>query len=344
MSLNKQTLGLLADRIEEVLDRHKVAGRVNGGLVTPRLVRFHLETAMGTKVRSVARLNEEIAMALGCREVRIYRDGGQIHVEMPRRSTAKVLLQSLTDQVGEVPPFTAVLGMDGTGIPLLLRITSTDVTHVLIAGTTGSGKTALARTVLASLAGNNPAEDLRLVLIDPKERGFSGLSALPNVWGQLASQADDAYAKLQMIVDEMESRDRSHLSRPVIIVAIDELADLIQTGGKKVEQAITRLSQRGREAGIHIIACTQKPSSALIGSGMKANFPVRLVGAVASREEARYATGIADSGADKLQGKGDFLLIARGEAIRFQAAWLSGEELKSMVSDLWLREPGVLPL
>ena len=147
-----------------------------------------------------------------------------------------------------------------------------------------------------------------------------------------------------MVVDEMESRDRSHSSRPVIVVAIDELADLIQTGGKKVEQAITRLSQRGREAGIHLIACTQKPSSALIGSGMKANFPVRLVGAVASRDEARYATGISDSGADKLEGKGDFLLIARGEAIRFQAAWLDGEELKNMVSDLWMSEPGVLPM
>ncbi len=344
MSMDRRTLELMADHIEDVLEQHNVVGRVNGGLVTPKLVRFHVETALGTKVRKVSALSEEIAMALGCREVRIRRDAGEIHIEMARHTAAKIRLQPLIAQVGTVPPFTAVLGMDGTGIPLLLRITSTDVTHVLIAGTTGSGKTALARTVLASLAANNRAEDLRLVLIDPKERGFSALSALPNVWGQLASRPDDAEAKLRMIIDEMESRDRAHVSRPVLIVAIDELADLIQTGGKPVEQAITRLSQRGREAGIHLIACTQKPSAALIGSSMKANFPVRLVGAVASRDEARYATGITDSGADKLVGKGDFLLIARGEAIRFQAAWLDSEELENMVSELWLSEPGMLPM
>ncbi len=344
MSLNSQTLGLLADQIEEVLDQHSVVGRVTGGLVTPRLVRFHLETALGTKVRKVSALNEEIAMALGCREVRIFRSAGEIHIEMARRSDSKVGLQSLIDQVGEVPAFTAVLGTDSSGIPLLLRITSPDVTHVLIAGTTGSGKTALARTLLASLAANNRADDLRLVLIDPKERGFAALTALPNVWGQLASRPDDAQAKLQMVIEEMESRDRAHISRPILVVAIDELADLIQTGGKGVEQAITRLSQRGREAGIHIVACTQKPSAALIGSGMKANFPVRLVGAVAGKDEARYATGISDSGAEKLEGKGDFLLVARGDAIRFQAAWLENEDLKRMVNELWMNEPGVVPM
>jgi S-DNA-T family DNA segregation ATPase FtsK/SpoIIIE len=344
MSIDRTTLELLADRIEEVLELHSVVGRVNGGLVTPKLVRFLVETAPGTKVRKVSALSEEIALALGCREVRIRRDAGQFHIEMARRTAAKIRLQPLIDQVGDVPPCTAVLGLDASGVPLLLRITSADVTHVLIVGTTGSGKTALARTVLASLAAHNRAEDLRLVLIDPKERGFSSLTALPNVWGQLASHPDDAQAKLQMVIEEMESRDRANVSRPVLVVAIDELADLIQTGGKTVEQAITRISQRGREAGIHLIACTQKPSAALIGSAMKANFPVRLVGAVASRDEARYATGITDSGADKLGGKGDFLLVARGDTIRFQAAWLDGEELKRMVSELWLREPGVLPM
>ena len=92
--------------------------------------------------------------------------------------------------------------------------------------------------------------------------------------------------------------------------------------------------QRGREAGVHLIACTQKPSSALIGSAMKANFPIRLVGATASREEARYASGIADSGAEKLEGRGDFLLIAKGEAIRFQAARLGPEDLAEIVRRL----------
>ena len=106
----------------------------------------------------------------------------------------------------------------------------------------------------------------------------------------------------------------------------------MQTGGKPVEDALTRLAQRGRQAGIHLVACTQKPTAALIGAAMKANFPVRLVGATASKDEARYATGIKDSGAEKLEGKGDFLLVARGDALRFQAAWLGRDDLAAVVT------------
>jgi S-DNA-T family DNA segregation ATPase FtsK/SpoIIIE len=120
----------------------------------------------------------------------------------------------------------------------------------------------------------------------------------------------------------------------LLVVAVDELADLLQTGGSQVEAMLTRLSQRGREAGIHLVACTQKPTAALIGGAMKANFPVRLVGAVASRDEARYATGIADSGAEKLEGKGDFLLVAKGELVRFQSAWLGPSDLDAVLEAL----------
>jgi S-DNA-T family DNA segregation ATPase FtsK/SpoIIIE len=132
----------------------------------------------------------------------------------------------------------------------------------------------------------------------------------------------------------MERRDHAKLSRPVLVVAVDELADLLQTGGKPVEQALGRLAQRGRESGIHLLACTQKPSASLIGSAMRANFPVRLVGAVASRDEARYATGIAESGADRLEGKGDFLLVSHGDTIRFQSAWLSEAEIKALATEM----------
>src|SRR5690606_22705118 len=98
----------------------------------------------------------------------------------------------------------------------------------------------------------------------------------------------------------------------------------------ETEASLTRISQRGREAGIHLVACTQKPTASLIGGAMKANFPVRLVGAVASRDEARYAAGIADSGAEKLEGKGDFLLVAKGETVRFQAAWIGPRDLAAV--------------
>lgn len=334
MSLNRQSLETFSDQIEAVLDQHSLEGEVTGGLVTSRLVRFHLRMPLGARVNKIAALHEEIAMALGCREVRIQRSGRQIDIEMPRRTGATILLTDLQQHLGDVPSFSAILGVDGSGMPLLLRLISADVTHVLVAGTTGSGKTALARALLTSLAANNSPETLRIVLIDPKRRGFAPLATLPHVLRGIISSLEDVSAALSAVLQEMEERDLTDRSRPVVIVAIDELADLIQTGGKAIEQAITRITQRGREAGIHVVACTQKPSAAMIGSGMKANFPVRLVGAVASRDEARYATGIKDSGAEKLEGRGDFLLIARGEAIRFQAAWVDDSGVEALAGEL----------
>lgn len=334
MAYRRRTLEMQADMIEAVLARHKVAGRVNGGVVTPRFVRFEVAAGLGTKVNKVAALAEEIAMALGKREARVYRHGGAINVELPRSQTEPVRLLPLCGRLSTVPAGTAVLGLEGNGTPLLLRLTAPDVTHVLVAGTTGSGKTALARTLLTSLAMHNRQGDLQLLLIDPKSRGFTPLLALPHVLGSIATTPVEAMQRLRWLVAEMERRDRTNSNRPVLVVAIDELADLLQTGGREVEAILTRLSQRGREAGIHLVACTQKPTSALIGSAMKANFPVRLIGAVAGKDEARYASGISDSGAEKLQGKGDFLLICKGEQVRFQAAWLGPKDLGKIAQTL----------
>jgi S-DNA-T family DNA segregation ATPase FtsK/SpoIIIE len=181
---------------------------------------------------------------------------------------------------------------------------------------------------------HNRQTQVQLVLIDPKSRGFGPLAQLPHVFGEVAIDANAAIERLRWVVEEMERRDRGQVSRPLLVVAIDELADLLQTGGAAAEAMLTRISQRGREAGIHLVACTQKPTAALIGGAIKANFPVRLVGAVASRDEARYATGLADSGAEKLEGKGDFLLVSKGATVRFQAAWMGPSDLDTVVATL----------
>lgn len=118
------------------------------------------------------------------------------------------------------------------------------------------------------------------------------------------------------------------------MVVIDELADLLMTGGKDVQHALTRLTQRGREAGIHIIAATQKPTTAVLGPLVKANFPVRLVGRVTSVEDARTATGWSGTGAERLMGRGDFLAVAEGRVIRFQAAHISPAEIRDVVTSL----------
>ena len=327
MAYKRRVLELQSDRIEAVLARHKVQSRVTGGTITPRFIQFNLAAQVGTKVSKVVSLAEEIAMALGTRQARVYRNGSEINVEVPNPKPSPVRLLRLCNQLATVPPVTAVLGLDEEGIPLLLKLPAPDVAHVLIAGTTGSGKTALARALLTSLAMHNRQGQVQLLLIDPKGRGLGPLACLPHVLGGVASSTEDALTRLRWLVQEMERRDRANISSPVLVVAVDELADLLQTGGKAVEAMLTRLAQRGREAGIHLVACTQKPTAGLIGSAMTANFPIRLVGATASRDEARYASGIADSGAEKLDGRGDFLIVARGEIVRFQAAWLSERDI-----------------
>jgi S-DNA-T family DNA segregation ATPase FtsK/SpoIIIE len=118
------------------------------------------------------------------------------------------------------------------------------------------------------------------------------------------------------------------------VLVIDELADLLMVGGKRIQQALTRLTQRGREAGIHVIAATQKPTAAVLGSLIKANFPVRLVGRVTSAEDARTATGWSGTGAERLLGRGDFLAVAEGRVLRFQAAHVSHDEIREIVSHL----------
>lgn len=345
MTEGRKYLELQADKIEATLFKHKAPGCVRGGIVTPRFIQFQLTPHPDVKVSRYGLLSEEIALALGCAHVRIYRSGSFVHIEVPRPHAPPVRLLPLCASLGEnarseggarrrPPANTAVLGLDESGAPLLLRINAPDVVHVLIAGTTGSGKSALARTLLASLAIYNAPDALQIILIDPKNRGFAGLEALPHVRGPLASSPEAAVRRLEETVAEMEERDRHNVNRPLLVVAVDELADLMQTGGKAVEKALTRLAQRGRESGIHLLCCTQKPSAALIGSATLANFPVRIVGSVASKDEARYATGVADSGAEKLSGKGDFLLAAKGSLIRFQGAWLGAEDLKSVHDQL----------
>ena len=330
-SIPREVLEAQADRIEAILALHKAPGQVMSGIVCPRFVQYQVIPAAAVKLNKFSALSEEIALALNCKRVRVYREGSLVNVEVAREAGDPVQLLGLCDTLaGHVPPATALLGIDEKGAPLLLRLTSSNVVHVLVAGTTGSGKTALARTMLASLALHNPPSELRFVLIDPKGRGFGMLQRLPHATGSVVVNTDEAIAKLKAVVGEMELRDRAHTNRPVVVVAVDELADLLQTGGKEVEGLLTRLAQRGREAGIHLLGCTQKPSASLIGSAMKANFPVRLVGSVASKDEARYATGISESGAEKLGGRGDFLLVAAATPLRFQAAWMGPQEFDAI--------------
>lgn len=338
----RRVLHFQADRIELVLASHRVPARVTGGTVTPRLVRYQLSTPFGVRVKQVAGLAEEIALSLGAPMCRVYRKEGEVQVEVPRTDAQAVGLLDLCQRLspegsagrGAMPPVTAVLGLDADGVPLLLRLPSPDVAHVLIAGTTGSGKTALARSIVVSLALHNSQRRLQLVLIDPKGRGFEPLARLPHLIEPVVMRVDGAAPVLQRLVTEMERRDAEGLSEPRLVVLLDELADLVQVGGREMEQLLTRLTQRGREAGIHLVACTQKPTAAVIGGLVKSNFPVRLVGSVASPEDAKVASGLAKTGAERLLGQGDFLVVAKGHATRLQAAYVSPAQARQVVECL----------
>jgi DNA segregation ATPase FtsK/SpoIIIE, S-DNA-T family len=330
----RRRLDLQADQIEMVLRSHRVPARVLGGVVTPRWVRFEIAPALGAKVSSISRLSEEIALRLGSRSVRVHRRGGRVTVEVPREEAEMVQLLKLSSRLDHVPRQTAILGLDEEGVPLLLRLPSPEVGHVLVAGTTGSGKTALARTLVMSLAMNNRQSEVQLAIVDPKRRGFGVFNGLPHLACEVAWELESSVQLLEEMVRRMELRDRQQVQEPRLIVVIDEMADLVSAGGASVEQAITRLTQRGREAGIHVVGCTQKPTAAAIGSLVKSNFPVRLVGSVTSPEDGKVATGLKGAGAEKLMGRGDFLLVIKGETIRFQAAYISTDEIVSVVNDL----------
>jgi len=371
----RQMLEYQADRIEAVLAHHKVPARVTGGTVTPRWIRFQVVPALGARIASITGLAEELAAALDAPTVRVARQGATIAVEVPRDDPHPVRLIPLLRGMRNVPPVTAVLGIAEDGVPLLIRLPSPDVAHILVAGTTGSGKTALLRAMVLSLAYFNGAGrtehvamcpatcdpaplrpatcDLRLVLIDPKGSAFRDLEGLPHLARPVIRDPAEAVEALGSLVRLMEVQSRqgyesrqgykdtrgeanplSTCPLSTCILVIDELADLLMVAGAEAERPLTRLLQRGREAGIHVIAATQKPTAAVIGSLVKANFPVRLVGKVTSPEDARVATGWKGTGAERLLGRGDFIAVAEGQLHRFQAAYIAPEEVPQVVAEI----------
>jgi S-DNA-T family DNA segregation ATPase FtsK/SpoIIIE len=346
MSATRQELEVQSDRIEMVLSNHKAPARVTGGVVTPRAVQFHLSPAAGTRINKLQTLADELALALGVANVRVSRQGGNIQLEVPRDDARPVKLVSLMSRLAQgrlFPhgPGTAVLGLCEDGAPLLIRLPSPDVAHVLISGTTGSGKTALCQAIILSLAMTHRRSQLQFILVDPKRQAFAPFGQLPHLLRPIIGDGMEAANALADLVRLMEMRghapseaSRRHTIEPRIVLMLDELADLIQIAGKALRDPLTRLVQRGREAGIHVVACTQKPSSQVMGALIRANFPTRLVGKVVSPEDARVASGVGGTGAEKLTGRGDFLAVAAGQVMRFQAAYASQAEVEQLVSQL----------
>ena len=322
-----------ADRIERLCAERRIFVRVQGGVVTPRLVRFHLLLDPAVPLKRLEALTEDLALALGVASARLSRRDGLLALEVPRPRPAGLSLVRLQAELPPLPPFTALLGRDEEGAPLLLRLPAPEVSHILIAGTTGSGKTALLRALLSSLALANDPDELRFLLVDPKGRGLGAFRGLPHLAAPVLREGEEAEKRLSWLLEEMQWREEEGVREPRVVVGVDEVADLLLER-PSLQEVLSRLAARGRESGLHLVLCTQKPTAEALGGLLRANLPCRIVGKVVNAQEAVVASGLRGTGAERLLGRGDFILVAGGEVVRFQAAYISGEEVAVMVEML----------
>jgi len=232
----------------------------------------------------------------------------------------------------------ALLGLDSRGNIIDVQLDSPTIVHALVAGTTGSGKTVLLQSMVLSLALYNKPQNMKLALLGggPSFRPFE---TLPHLLYDVSPFLDESAEVLADLVRIMDKRIADGYDRPHVVIVIDELADLI-VAVPGVQEKLSRILQRGRNAGYHVVAATQKPTASVLGSLVTANFPARITGRVTDARYASIATGIPESGAEQLEGTGDFLLVAGGETVRFQACYVEEQEIKRALRQRgWTSKP-----
>ncbi len=331
----KQTLEFQANRIEMVLAQHKVPVRVRRGLVFPRWIHFQVPLATETQASKIEGLAEELAVALDLDTCRILRHRGMVVVKIPRLDPRPVQLLPLQHglaQRSQVPPGTAVVGLSDNGAPLLVRLPSSHVAHLLIAGDSDNDRQALARTIIASLALRHRRRQLRLVLIDPTRRAFGSLAGLPHLLRPVSSETGETAQVLQSLVQWASARDNGHTKDPRIVVVISELADLLTTSGANgaARQALTHLAKHGYDAGIHLVACTREPDHPAMKELIQASFPVRLIGYEPPDSSTQAVTSHAGRGVARPRQAGNFIAVVGGRTIHFHAAHISALELAKL--------------
>jgi DNA segregation ATPase FtsK/SpoIIIE, S-DNA-T family len=343
----------IAKALVATLQSFGVGATVVGQISGPRVTRYELQLAPGTKVSKVASLKDDLSYALATTEIRILAPipGKQaVGVELPNTSPSYVALGDIYDDLpATASPLAVWLGKDISGNAVWADLAR--MPHMLIAGTTGSGKSGCINTILTSILLRSTPDDVRLILIDPKRIELNYYESIPHLLTPVVSSPKEASAVLANVVTEMERRyeqlsrlrarslaeanrtlrGRGESQLPYLLVVIDELADLMMISPQAVEDAVIRLAQKSRAVGIHLVLATQRPSVDVITGMIKANVPSRIAFAVSSQTDSRVI--LDQSGAESLLGQGDMLFKPLGTSRlqRVQGAFVTEEEIALIV-------------
>jgi len=367
--VNKARVAERGRLLEEALASHGVETRLLGMTVGPTVTRFELELGAGVKVAKVTSLNRDIAYSMAATDVRILAPipgKSAIGVEVPNESRQLVSLGDLMvspEAKAASHPLEVAVGKDIAGRAVFMNLASTP--HMLIAGATGAGKSSGINSILTSLLMRSTPDQVRLILIDPKQVEMGQYARLPHLLTAPVTNPKKAANALGWAVKEMERRydllveagfrdivgynaafDRGDFESeeagnfermPYILVVVDELNDLMMVAARDVEDCITRIAQKARAVGIHLIVATQRPSVNVITGVIKANIPARMAFAVSSLTDSRVI--LDQPGAEKLVGKGDMLLLPGNTSVsqRLQSAWVDENEVRKVVGT-WRRQ------
>jgi S-DNA-T family DNA segregation ATPase FtsK/SpoIIIE len=307
--------------------RHQEVGcQVVDAVRAPQVFTFRLQLADPAQLSKLLALEEQLALVLGVPSVRLARHLGLVHLEvaLPRAFHRSLSVRALPRKGRSW----VTLGQTATGTPVHVNLAGTRTCHALVSGITGAGKTVTEQLIAWTLATDNEPQQVNLLLIDGKGgAAWWGFQHLPHLPHPVIQDPGEAVAALSWCLAELDRRKANGRRQPALFVVVDEVRELLDVGGQAVAASIQRIAALGRELGLHVVVATQHPlADALGGSIAKANLPLRLTGRVADASAAYLASGVKDSGAEALQGNGDFLVTVAGECHRVQIARVGNRE------------------